>query len=458
VAVIAVVAVVGGVVGWTQRTDDRTTVVAGPGPDGDAPTPLTAQLLPSDTVGATLESVFGLPTPGEEPRPFDTRRMVQLWARGGTPVFGIETGGLVSAVAGSDDHSEHLHLPGWVDATYTERADGARQLVLNAGTRAVGLASRELSRDQLLALAPAVAPRTTGLGADVAPGALPNDYEPLGEAETPTARPLRLSYAKRTDPLRSLTVLYRSETALGQQYDRLLDPPTATEPIGEIPGDVRDERIRATVRFMALDGVEVEVDVSASAPENVALALAVARSFRPVDAETWQRALATIPPPDDASVGEAASTTAATAVPLDTGAGPTTTSAPAPPVELGSVLARLTLPDGFSPFGEVRTIGAAGQALVHQSQTFRSTDGRYLVVAVLGGRTAQQLLELDAPDPAAVQDLATAIGPVVRIDLGAVAPDTVQLGRATGPATAVTMTGHGVSEAVLTDLLAAATA
>ena len=111
-----------------------------------------------------------------------------------------------------------------------------------------------------------------------------------------------------------------------------------------------------------------------------------------------------------------------------------------------------------TPFGPPRTLGAAGEYQVTTSQTFRSTDGRYLVVTVLGGQRADALLTIGAPTPDAVRHLDAGFGPIVRVDLGALDPGTVQVGAATGPATAVTVAGHGIPEDPVLALLQQATA
>jgi hypothetical protein len=281
-----------------QRSDSSRLEVANP--SGSVLTPLTARLLPQDTLGMQLSSVL-------DPADVEIqagRVTVQLWGRDDVQLA-IRTWRSGGYLSGGGTR-EMVPVSGWTfPAEVITYPSGAIVVVVSENSLMVEIASRTLDRAHLLAIASSINVRDSG-GVDLDPTTVPPDFKPMGEDTMVFEPGAYLSYGYPNRAGAMLGVSVRSQTAAGRAFDRLVEPPAKTERVGDKIADIySDQRSRrfAVVWVAAPDvQVRIEVEGSGSDAQNEALALRAARSIRTVDEDTWREVLDTEIERDDTSV------------------------------------------------------------------------------------------------------------------------------------------------------------
>ena len=275
-----------------RQSDSSRLEVANP--SGSVLTPLTARLLPKDTLDMQLSFIQD---PADTELPAGNPRItVQLWGRDDVQLA-IRTwhsGGYLSGGASR----EMVPVSGWTfPAEVVTYPSGAIVVVVSEASEnspMVEIASRTLDRAHLLAIASSIHVRDNG-GVDLDPSTVPSDFKPMAEDTTVFEPGAYLSYGYPSRAGAMLSVSVRSQTAAGRAFDRLVEPPAKTERVGDKIADIySDQRSRrfAVVWVAAPDvQVRVEVEGSGSDAQNEALALRAARSIRTVDEETWRKVL-----------------------------------------------------------------------------------------------------------------------------------------------------------------------
>jgi hypothetical protein len=304
VAVCAALVALVGAVGATailQRSDSSRLEVANP--TGSVLTPLTARLLPKDTIGMQL--TFVQDPADAEIAPGDRSTTTQLWGSGAVEL-GIRTWRSGGAISPGNASIEMVPIRGWTfPAEVVTHPTGAIQVVVSEDSVMVEIASRTLDRADLLAIASSMRIRDSG-GVDLDPSTMPPSFEALAE-DTMVPEPgvwLSYGYPRREGAILDYSV--SSQTTAGRAFDRIIEPPTATVDVGDKTADVYlDTRSRTyTVLWVAARDVQVRVAVggSGSNAQNETLALRAARSVETVDEAAWRKVLDTAPAPDNSAV------------------------------------------------------------------------------------------------------------------------------------------------------------